>query len=162
LKITVKMIMLITGSLEKAYRNGSFLPARIDMAEGSLLTAMAFTQSGLGAAHGLGHPIGSLLRLPHGLTCAILLPHVMRWNLPQAEDQLHYLAHRHGLGSAAEFIEFVAALCRKLQIPENFREAGLKPEHYDFIVKNCRSGSMKSNPRPMTDDEVINFLRQLS
>lgn len=156
-----KAITLITGSLENAYRNGSYLPARIDMAEGSLLTAMAFSQSGLGAVHGIGHPLGSLLHLAHGTTCAILLPHVLRWNLPAAEDQLHYLAHRHGMQSANDFIDYVAALCRRLQIPENFRAAGLMPEHFDFIVENCRSGSMKCNPRPMSDDEVRAFLGKL-
>jgi len=156
-----KAIMLIVGSLENAYHNGSYLPARIDMAEGSMLTAMAFSHSGLGAVHGLAHPIGSLLHVPHGRACAILLPYVLRWNQPLAEDRLHYLAHRLGLRDAAALIDRVAHLGRKLQIPENFQAAGLRPEHFDFIVTNCRSGSMKCNPRPMSDDDVRNLLQRL-
>jgi len=157
-----KAIILILGSLEKAYNNGSYLPARIDMAEGSMLTAMAFTQSGLGAVHGIAHPLGSLLNVPHGRACATLLPYLLRWNLPQVEDQLHYLGHRLGMNSAAAFIDMITALCRKLQIPENFKQDGLKPEHFDFIIKNSRSGSMKCNPRPMSDEDIRNLLTKLA
>ncbi len=133
--------------------------ARSKTAEGSMLGAIAFTTSGLGAVHGLGHPIGALLHLPHGLCCAILLPHVLRWNQPLCEEQYAALAKTCGVD---DFPAAIEELCRKLNIPSNFHEFGLNESQSPFIVKNCRSGSMKQNPRPMSDEEVIAFLKTLS
>ncbi len=133
--------------------------ARSGTAEGSMLGAIAFTTSGLGAVHGIGHPIGSLLHLPHGLCCAILLPKVLRWNQPLCEKQYEELAKTCGV---ADFAGSVEDLCRNLGVPDGFHEYGLNESHYDFILKNCRSGSMKQNPRPMSDEEVIAFLRSIS
>jgi alcohol dehydrogenase class IV len=59
-------------------------------------------------------------------------------------------------------LEKVQALTEQLQVPGNFRAAGLTPAVFDYVVKNCRSGSMRSNPRPMSDDEVIALLQKLS
>ena len=44
---------------------------------------------------------------------------------------------------------------------ETFREYGLKEEHFPFIIKNCRSASMKSNPREMSDEQVLELLKKL-
>ncbi len=152
----------IYGSLEPACTNGSDRTARSDMAEGSLLSAMAFSQTGLGAIHGLAHPIGSLLHVPHGKACAILIPSVVSWNMSACADEYAAIARECGLGGTAEdFLDACLALCRKLGIPAGFSEYGLNESHFDFIVKNCRSASMKLNPRPMSDDDVRALLGKL-
>lgn len=152
----------ISGNLEKAVQNGSDLPARTEMAEGSMLSAMAFSQTGLGAIHGLAHPIGSLLHVPHGKACATLIPAVVEWNLPLCSGMYGQMAEVCGFGSTAEdFLRGCVELCRRLGIRCDFSEYGLNESHFGFIVKNCRSASMKLNPRAMSDDEVINLLRGL-
>jgi len=50
------------------------------VAEGSMLTGFAFAQGGLGLCHGIGHPLGSVLSLPHGKTMALLLPEALQIN----------------------------------------------------------------------------------
>lgn len=160
--LSAKAVQLIMRSLENACRNPDDIQARSDMAEGSMLTALAFSQSGLGAVHGIGHPVGSCLHLAHGLTCAILLTPVLEWNKSAAGDKLAGLAALCGGISADDFIKDVAALREKTGIPADFKEAGLKEEHFDFIVKNCRSGSMKANPADMSDQDVIAMLKRLS
>ncbi len=132
--------------------------ARCYTAEGSMLGAIAFATSGLGAVHGLGHPIGALRHIPHGLCCAILLPHILRWNEPVCADAYRSLAQNC---QVADFPAAIADLCGELGIPENFRQFGLSERDFPFIVKNCRSNSMKQNPRPMTDSEVISLLQTL-
>lgn len=133
--------------------------ARSNTAEGSMLGAIAFTASGLGAVHGLGHPIGSLLHLPHGLCCAILLPKVLRWNRPVCLERYAELGKACGV---EDFVGAVEDLCGRLKVPADFSRYGLNESHDDFILKNCRSGSMKQNPRPMSDEEVAAFLRSVS
>lgn len=143
-----------------ADRSNAF--ARRAMAEGSMNGALAFAVSGLGAVHGIGHPIGSLLKIPHGRCCAILLPSVLRWNLPVSEKYYAALAEICGLPSDAEgFVDAVGKLCTALGIPGGFTSYGLAPQHFNFIVKNCRSNSMRNNPRPMSDDDVISMLEEL-
>lgn len=135
--------------------------ARNNMAEGSLITALAFSQSSLGSVHGIGHPIGSKLHVPHGLCCAILLPVILRWNKDFCSDALDELAVYCGCKDGDDFIGKIKNLCRELNIPENFREFGMSREIFPFVLKNCRSGSMRSNPRHFEDHEVLEILESL-
>ena len=135
--------------------------ARDLVAEGSMLAAMAFTQSGLGAVHGIGHPAGAVLHVPHGVCCAILLPTVLRWNLAACHEVLGELSAALIGQSPEVLIQVLEGTRRMLKLPSNFRSYGLKPEHFAFIVENCRSGSMKSNPRDLSDKEVAAILEEL-
>ena len=155
-------LIKFAANLEKACQDGSDLAVRTEMAEGSMMSAMAFSQTGLGAIHGLAHPIGSLLGVPHGKACAALIPAVVEWNLPACEKQYGEIAQRCGFGHTADdFLEVCLDLCRKTGVKAGFRDHGLNETHFDFIVKNCRSASMKLNPRPMSDDDVCNMLKGL-
>lgn len=145
---------------------------RYAMAEGSMLTGMSFAQCGLGAVHGLAHPIGSLLKVPHGVSCAVLMPYVFEFNLPVCKQQYGELAEKLQMLSpldrcsqdrcAEVFVEQVKKLASDLNIPETFAGYGLNESHFDFIIKNCRSGSMKSNPREMSDADVLAILKKLA
>jgi alcohol dehydrogenase class IV len=159
--LAIEAIQRLFSALPAAYRDGSHREARTTVAEGSLLSAMAFSQSGLGAVHGLAHPIGHILNLPHGLTCAVLLPHILRWNEPACHRELEALAAAIGGRSAEDFIEAVTQLCHTLGIPSTFAELGLDKQHVAPIVANCRSGSMAANPKPMSDEDVRELLGRL-
>jgi len=152
----------LLGHLPQACREGRDLDARTLVAEGSLLGAMAFSQSGLGAVHGLAHPIGHALSLPHGLTCAILLPHILRLNLSACQDDLDGLAMAVHEENAERLVTTIADLCRDLGVPESFAPFRLAAADQAAIVANCRSGSMKANPRQFSDDEIRELLRRLS
>ncbi|MBO5723501.1 MAG: iron-containing alcohol dehydrogenase [Lentisphaeria bacterium] len=152
----------IASNLEKAYLNGNDLSARSEMAEGSMLAGMAFSQTGLGAIHGLAHPIGSLKHVPHGKACATLIPAVVEWNKPCCEDLYARIAQECSFGNTADdFLAGCLTLCEKLGVRSNFSEYGLAEEDFDFIVQNCRSASMQLNPRPMSDEDVRTLLGKL-
>ena len=157
----------IFANLAGVYRDGADLAGRAEVAEGSLLSAMAFSQSGLGAVHGLAHPVGSLLKVPHGVACSILLKPVMEWNASVCSGDYAKLAKACGIqgnGEAAltdELISAIGYLCREMLIPESFVDFGLNEDHFEFIVKNCRSRSMECNPRPMSDDDVVALLKSM-
>ena len=136
--------------------------ARAPMAEGSLSAALAFAQSGLGAVHGIGHPAGSCWGVPHGVCCAVLLPTVLRWNCAvDGGARLGELARAVGLADAASFIAGLERLRAEVGLPENFRSFGASPDALPFVVRNCRSGSMKCNPRELSDEEVAALVREL-
>lgn len=154
-------VIKIMHSILPAYQDGNDISHRKTMAEGSMLSAMAFSQSGLGAVHGLAHPIGSLLGLAHGLTCSILLSPVMEWNAPVCSELYQELAEACGFASQEEFIAKICELRKTMQVPGSFSELGLNETHFPFIVANCRSKSMRCNPRKMSDEEVVVFLKAL-
>ena len=156
--LALKAALALYPALLRAVRNGAET-ARIAMAEGSMLGAMAFTQSSLGAVHGIGHPLGSLLHVPHGVCCAVLLPELLRWNLPVCREKMAFLAHQLIRDTPEALIAALEELRRAVDLPADFSGYGLKKEHFGFIVANCRSGSMKSNPRDFSDAEVEAILR---
>lgn len=160
--LALKAVKLIYENLPAACEKPGDLASRKGMAEGSMISAMAFSQSGLGAVHGLAHPIGSLLKIPHGITCAILLPHILKWNQPECETEYAELAKACNANSADEFMKNTSSLCSRLEIPEGFRNNGLEEKHFEFILKNCRSNSMKTNPRQMEDNDIISLLNKLA
>ncbi|MBR7104594.1 MAG: iron-containing alcohol dehydrogenase [Lentisphaeria bacterium] len=129
---------------------------------GCLNAAVAFSRSGLGAVHGVGHPVGSLLSVPHGIACAVLLTEVLRFNAPVCGEALDELAVTAGLADAEELIANTELLRKELQIPADFKPYGLNKTHYPFIIQNCRSGSMKCNPRNMSDAQVAELLEKLT
>ncbi|MFA6103434.1 MAG: iron-containing alcohol dehydrogenase [Victivallaceae bacterium] len=156
-----KAASLLMANIVRACEAPLDAAARSAMAEGSMLGAMAFTQSGLGAVHGLAHPIGAKLKVPHGLCCATLLIPVLKANRPSCRPHLKELAQLCGFDSIDSFIAGIAGIESKLKIPDTFKKFGLDEEHFDFILKNCRSGSMQKNPRKFSDPELLEILKGL-
>lgn len=154
--------VLMLPALPAACIDGADRNARAAMAEGSLLAAMAFAQSGLGAVHALAHPLGAALKLAHGYTCAVLLPHILAYNADAAAKRLAELARAAGLESGAELVQAIADLCAELGIPGSLAGDGLTAAHFPSILQHCRSNSMRFNPREMSDDDVLGVLAKLA
>jgi alcohol dehydrogenase class IV len=155
-----KAAALILKNLPIAYFNPD-INSRTAMSEATMLGALAFSQSGLGAVHGLAHPIGSKLKLPHGLTCAIILPVILKWNLAECEENMNILAEYCGFNSALSLISAIESLNQQLLIPDSFSSFGLNNTIFDFIIDNCRSGSMQKNPRKLSDTQILTILGEL-
>ncbi len=153
----------IACSLFQAYCKPDDLAARTEAAEGSMLAGMAFAQAGLGAVHGIAHPIGALLHVPHGVACAVLAAPVFQFNAKTRPDAYAALARALDCGSSAkDFLLMTEALRDSVGIPDSFQPYGLDAKHIPFITANCRSGSMKNNPVFMTDDDVASLTEALT
>ena len=154
-------VKLINNAIEKAYANGNDLAARRDMSEGTMLGALAFAVSGLGAVHGLAHPVGAITHKPHGLVCGVLLPQILKWNLPVCRSELNDLAVYCNLSSAEELIERTEYLLEKFHISSKLSSHGLQEKDLAWVVKNSRSGSMRANPREFSDAELTEILQEM-
>lgn len=157
--IALNALWKIYFSIKKAYSSPDNIIFRSEMAEGSMLAGMSFAQCGLGAIHGLAHPIGSLLHVPHGVACAILMPYIFEFNSETCPARYAEMGSFMGM---SDFPKLCRELNNSLDMPLTFAEYGLSEEHFDFIIKNCRSGSMKANPRYMTDARIRELLEQLA
>lgn len=153
-------VRLLMRYLPNAVKYPDNLSSRESVALGSLFSGMAFPLSGLGAVHGLAHPLGARLHLPHGQICAMLLLPVMRFNLAVCARQLSELADFCNIPQGAEgFIRAIEKINVELNIPARFEK--ITDSDLVFTVKHCRSNSMKSNPQNLSDDDVCKLLRVL-
>jgi len=160
-------IRLIGRSLLAAYRDGSNLEARRDMQYGSLMAGMALASARLGAVHGMSHPLGCRHRLRHGLICGLLLPYVMEWNLPAVTARYAEVAPLLGVEvggmstdeAARAALQRVRELMREVSIPERLGEVAVREIEWEAVARESMSSSMKHNPRPMAEGDVIELLR---
>ncbi|MDD3154138.1 MAG: iron-containing alcohol dehydrogenase [Victivallaceae bacterium] len=156
--LALRAVQMIFHALPGAFRGET--AARDLMAEASMITGIAFAQSGLGAVHGLCHPLGSVLHLGHGESCALLLESVLRRNFRAVPEKFAVLAKACDCDSAEQWIAAVAALRDQLGLPGTLKTGQLTEEKIQFILANCRSGSMKCNPVFLPDEEVRALLTE--
>lgn len=151
-------VRLIAANLEAACENGSDIEARSNVMLASLLAGLSFATAGLGAVHGMGHPVGAVCSLPHGLVNAILLPYILRLNKDASEERIKQLETSSGV----KLEETVSWLNRSLGIPE--RISGACPDaasHIEEIIKTTAySGSMAYNPVKMDENLVRKVLKE--
>lgn len=162
----------VARSLRKAVENGSNKEARSDMAVASLFGGMALANAGLGAVHGFAGPIGGIFSAPHGEICAALLANVMEMNLhalrerernnpalPRYYTVAHLLTGESNTTADAG-IDWVRRLVNDFKIPRLVSH-GIKPEHFDDIIKNAmNASSMKANPLQLTPEELRGILQK--
>lgn len=157
----------VAGALGRAYRDGLDRDARRDMSMASLLGGLALANAGLGVVHGFAAPLGGRCNAPHGAVCAALLPHGMAANVAalRARAPQHPALERYATvarlltgradAGAEDGIEWVRALCAELKIPR-LRAWGIAAADLAGVVaKAARASSMKTNPLPLTVEELL-------
>lgn len=84
--IALEGMRLVKEYLPRAYRDGTDIEARANMMSAAAMGAVAF-QKGLGAIHSLSHPVGAIYNTHHGMTNAVVMPPVLRFNRPAIEER---------------------------------------------------------------------------
>ena len=121
-----KAVKLIYENLLAAYEDGTNLEARQNMQYAALYAGRAFTRGCVGYVHAIGHTLGGLYGVAHGLAMAVLLPHVMREFGASAHKRLADLADVCGIAGANEaekalaFIRWIEQTNAKMGLPEKF------------------------------------------
>jgi len=157
-------------ALARVYADGHDREARRDMAWASLLGGLALANAGLGAVHGFAAPVGGMFPAPHGAVCAAVLPHAMDVNVralrqraPESDALRRYgevarLLTGNPLAMAEDGVEWIAEICRRLEIPP-LRAYGVRREDFGALVeKAAQASSMKANPIPLTPEELTEII----
>jgi alcohol dehydrogenase class IV len=160
----------VARSLRRAYWDGGDAQARQDMSFAALLSGAALANAGLGVVHGFAGPVGGMFPAPHGAAVAALLSPGMEVNLralraraPESEALLRYESVARLLtgrpnAAAEEGVEWVAGLCREMQIP-HLGSYGVGEEDVAGLVeKASKASSMKGNPIALTREELREVL----
>lgn len=161
-------IRKISSNLRQAVYNGE-MKYRDEMLMGSLLAGLAFNNTRLGNCHALSHPVSAIYGVPHGVANAILIPHVMQFNIKSAPELFADIAEDMGekldgltlLEKAQKSVDAVRKLARDIGIPEDFSSFGVEHSQIDKMTKDALlSGNIAVNPRITKYDDVVGLYKQ--
>ena len=153
-------IRLIAAHLERAVRNGRDTEARAQLALGSFYGGLCLGPVNTAAVHALSAPLGGRFHVPHGIANSVLLPHVLRFNLPAAPDRYAQIATALGVGrhgsdesTAARGLEFLSQLSKSCGVPQTLAELNVPREAIPWLAKSALQIQrlLKNNPRPITE-----------
>ena len=147
--LALEGLNLISKWLPVAVKEPDNLAARGAMLVGSCVAGIAFLK-GLGHVHAISHMIGAEYNTQHGLTNAIILPVVLRFNLPGMEEKVKRMAESMGLQdvSVKGFIAEIERRLDELGIPRSLSEIGVPENCEERIAKKAlRDSAARTNPR---------------
>ena len=163
-----KAVKLIFGNLEKVYANGKDIEGRNNMLKASYYAGMAFTRAYVGYVHAIGHNLGGMYGIPHGLAMSVILPYVLDYYGKTAQFRLARLAEISGactLGSdetkAAAFIQEIRDMNARMNIPDGFEQ--IKEEDIPTLVKRAlkEANPLYPVPKIMNEADCEAVIRQL-
>ena len=166
-------IKLIAENILTAVKDGSNMDARYHLALASTAAGVAFSNSMVGAVHGIGHTVGAVSHVHHGMAMAILLPHVMRYNAshvahlyaemlpwvsPDASAQLSPEEHSNQLIKWID--EKNKSLNELCGMPITLKQAGVKEADLESIAKqSLNDGAMIANPKEIDAKDALTILQ---
>jgi alcohol dehydrogenase class IV len=165
-----RAISIIGANLVRAVEHPADLAAREAMSLGAMLAGLAFSNVGVALVHALEYPIGGATHCSHGAGNGMLLPYVMRYNLPVRAGELARVAQllgedTSGLSTqlaAERAVAAVERLNRTIGIPTRLRELGAKQEQIPQFAEKALGIArlIRVNPRVPTVPEMIQLLSE--
>jgi alcohol dehydrogenase class IV len=167
--IAERAIALIGKNLVHTVEAPNDLEARTGMALAATMAGMAFSNVGVALVHALEYPLGGAVHCSHGQGNGLLLPYVMRFNLPGRALEFARIAtllrrDTRGLSldeAAEEAIAAVEELKRDIGIPERLRDIGVREEQLPLFADKAHGIKrlLRVNPRMPTREDLIGILR---
>lgn len=157
-------IRLINSHLETAVAQPANLPAREAMLLASHLGGMCLGPVNTAAVHALAYPLGGEFHIPHGVANSLLLPHVLRFNLPAAPTRYAAIAHALGIASsgnamqdAEQGIRRIEVLSQAIGITRNLSAVGI---NHNALPKMAASAMtvqrlLKNNLRELREEDAL-------
>src|SRR3954462_9692696 len=153
-------LALLSANIREACQNGANRQARGAMLLGSMLAGMAFANAPVAAVHALAYPIGAIFHVPHGLSNALVLMGVLRFNLPEAQALYAELAPILDPGRqslpvserAQAFVDALASICRDCGVPASLAEVGVSEADLPRLAEDAMKQTrlLVNNPREVT------------
>lgn len=146
IRFAEEAVAAIFQNLEKAYKDGGDMQARLNMQIASFKAGFAFTRAGVGNIHGIAHTLGGLYNTPHGLANAVILPIVLKDYGQRVYKKLSRLAEVAGVAEgiteeekAKDFIQAILSLNARMGIPAGFDfiQTGDIEQMITWALKEC-------------------------
>ena len=163
-------IRLIAANLERAVKDGKDAEAREALAFGSLYGGLCLGPVNTAAVHALSYPLGGEFHIPHGLSNAVLLPSVMKYNMLACPERYAEVALACGITAghtteetAQRGVDFIYRLAAAVGIPDKLTALGIPQTAVDGMAKAAMQVQrlLKNNPREVTEQDARNIYNSL-
>jgi len=164
-------LRLMAGNIETAVKQGDNLEARSAMLLGAMLAGQAFANAPVAAVHGLAYPLGGNYHIPHGLSNSLVLPHVLRFNAPEAADLYAQLAPiilpgqqlpDDPIAVTQILADYFLALAEDLGLQTTLRQMNIPEADLSMLAQEAmlQQRLLINNPRELTLDDALAIYRQ--
>ncbi len=162
--LAIKALDLLSRNLLTACHDGTNGAAREAMLLGAMFAGQAFANAPVAAVHALAYPLGGIYHVPHGLSNALVLPHVLRFNAEAAAPLYAELAQVlvPGVSGSDEsrtqaFIARLEHLIAATKIPARLREVGVERDALARMAADAmlQQRLLVNNPRPVTEADAL-------
>ncbi|MEM6461542.1 MAG: iron-containing alcohol dehydrogenase [Pseudomonadota bacterium] len=176
--LAVESLALLGANIRTAVFKPDDIEARSAMLLGSTLAGMAFANSPVAAVHALAYPIGGTFHVPHGLSNALVLPHVLRFNAAEPENGAYRLyaelapqlfpdldpfGDKAGGAQArcSDFIDGLTKLSSELGLPVRLRDVGIGEEALPKMARDAmlQTRLLVNNPREVAEADALAIYR---
>lgn len=162
-------IKLIAENLKQACNDGANLDARAKVALGSVYGGMCLGPVNTAAVHALAYPLGSMFKIPHGLSNALMLPAIIKFSMSASLER--YAAVAVALGASAsgtneevalEGVSILKALMSDCGIPSGLAAVGIPEDAIDEMGKQAMKIErlLKNNPREILLEDAIAIYKE--
>lgn len=169
---SIHSIELVFTSLRAFVANTHNREKAQNMLNASCLAGIAMTTAGLGLVHGLAHPLGVRGRIGHGMACALLLPHILRFNcladpdrylrLALAMDWTIRMEYPKARDAVWQAIKEVEDLFADIGLPKQLSEINTSLDDITAVVDEAYDSFLNSvNPRPGSKEDLEQIVRQI-
>lgn len=147
-----------------------YIEAREALAFGSLYGGLCLGPVNTAAVHALSYPLGGEFHIPHGLSNAILLPSVMKFNAEACPQRYADVAIAMGCTpgandeeTAQRGVDFIYQLAASVGIPDKLTALGIPQTAVDGMARAAMEVQrlLKNNPRPVTEQDARDIYNSL-
>ncbi|MFI3173835.1 MAG: iron-containing alcohol dehydrogenase [Bacillota bacterium] len=171
--VAMASVKRIFANLEKAFKNGDDLEARMEMSLAALEGGIAINNASVTLIHGMSRPIGAVFHVPHGMSNAMLMGVCLKFAMEGAREQFAELGRGIGVATATDddsvasenFIIALEELLKAVEVP-TLTEYGIdKEKFFEMIPKMANdamvSGSPQNTRREMTKEIIEELYKKL-
>jgi phosphonate metabolism-associated iron-containing alcohol dehydrogenase len=154
-------IRRIMGNLNDACQGGS-IEARTAMAEGSLMSGLAFSNTKTTICHSLSYPMTALYGVSHGQAVSVTLPAFLLWNADAIRAKLTQLVEAFGAASIADAADRIRALMTKIGLSVSLSDLGIGDDEIEAVIEQgFYADRADNNPRPVALQDARMILRSI-
>jgi phosphonate metabolism-associated iron-containing alcohol dehydrogenase len=152
-------ISRIMSNLEDAHKNGQ-PEARTAMAEGSLMSGLAFSNTKTTICHSLSYPMTALFGVSHGQAVSITLPAFLLSNAHAIRAKVPRLLEALGAGSIEDAASRIRALMTSVGLAVRLNDLGIGDREIETILdQGFYADRADNNPKPVTIQDAREILR---
>jgi alcohol dehydrogenase len=163
-------LRLLSSNIVAACETPGDKDVRANMLLGSMLAGQAFTNSPVGAVHGMAYPLGALFHIPHGLSNSLMLEPVLRFTAPAAAHFYAELGDVIGANATGGFADRADAFIGKLMeivaatgVERRLSSLGISHNDLPRMAEDAIKAErvMRNNPRDVTYDDALKMYSEV-